>query len=157
MEAESLLWWHWVVVGGLLLVLDIVLINSYYLLWFGVGAAVVALLLAIAPDTSQWLQLLIFSGVSVGLLVAWLLVGRNWQRARRMSEASNELPGRVGLVVRINQGRGRLRLQRPVAGTDLWEFQTGDQVEAGDSVIIGSVDEVGLVTVGRESRDAEEA
>ena len=110
---EALVWWHWVVFGAGLLVADLVFINIYYLLWFGLGAIGVGLFLLGWPMTPFWQQIVFFGGLSAAMLGLWLVFLRPRALASRLREAQNEMPGQAGIVVSFANGRGVLRLQRP--------------------------------------------
>jgi inner membrane protein len=66
----DILWWHWLVLGLLLVVAELVSAGGFYIIFFGVGAIIVGLLSASGAAGPGWAQLLLFAGVSVtGLLL----------------------------------------------------------------------------------------
>ena len=141
-------WWIWVVLGAGLFIADVALINTYYLIWFGIGALLVGLLAAVVPESALWLQVAVFGVSSLSSLLLWLFVMQPKFRAREMEKAKEEAPGQSGVVVRFNDGRGTLRLQGPVGGRDVWEFRAETEVRPGDRLV---VDEVGNDGVLRAS------
>ena len=155
MENLELLWWHWAVFGAFLLIVDIALINVYFLVWFGFGAVFVSLLKLAAPAMLVWQQLMLFSLFSALLLALWLVVLRPRFSKKHMRKAQLELPGQAGVVVRFADGHGLLRLQRPIGGSDIWAFavpaSVGGSPRPGDRLIIRSVDEEGVVQVSAEA------
>ena len=58
-------WWLWTLFGLTLLLLEVQAFNSFYLLFFGVGALLVGLLDAVGLVGVDWLQWLLFSVLSV--------------------------------------------------------------------------------------------
>ncbi len=132
-------WWHWVVLGCALLAADALLINIYYLIWFGAGAALVGLALLLFPDAPFALQIVLWGAVSALLLLQWIFWLRPRYEGKRASEAKKQLPGQAGVVVRFNDGAGVLRLQRPVGGRDVWDFSSGKSRKPGERVVIGAV------------------
>ena len=62
-------WWHWLVLGLVLAVAELVSAGGFYILFFGIGAIVVGLLASANAAGPLWMQMLLFSGVSVAALV----------------------------------------------------------------------------------------
>ena len=62
-------WWVWASLGIALLVGEIILPGSLFLLFFGVGALIVAAMVSAGWIASQAVQALWFSALSVGFLV----------------------------------------------------------------------------------------
>jgi membrane protein implicated in regulation of membrane protease activity len=58
-------WWIWILLGFLLLLLELLLSSSFYLLFFGCGALVVGLLTVLGWPGPPWAQGLVFSVLSV--------------------------------------------------------------------------------------------
>ena len=58
-------WWLWTLFGLTLLLLEVQAFNSFYLLFFGVGALLVGLLDAVGLVEADWLQWLLFSVLSI--------------------------------------------------------------------------------------------
>ena len=141
-------WWHWAVLGFSLLVLDVLLLNLYYLLWFGAGAVGVSLALAAFPSMPAWAQIVLFALLSAFLLALWLLVLRPRNSKNAMRNAKKELPGLSGIVVHFNSNekRGELRLQRPAGGKDVWEF-AADNATPGERATIKTVRADGVATL----------
>lgn len=63
-------WWIWILVGLLLLLVEIVTPGGFYILFFGIGALLVGLLAFASLGGPAWLQVLLFSVISVAAL--WL-------------------------------------------------------------------------------------
>ena len=145
-------WWYWAALGLGLLALDVLLLNSYYLLWFGAGALGAAMLAAGFPQTPLWAQIAVFAALSLILLALWTAVLRPRRSAEAMRKARGELPGQAGVVVSYNERekRGKLRLQKPIAGRDVWDFHSESPCRLGDRVMIDDVAENGVAAVRRE-------
>ncbi len=54
----KILYWYWLVFGMLLIIAEI-FIPSFTVLWFGLGAIIVALILWLSPDLAARLQLFV--------------------------------------------------------------------------------------------------
>jgi len=75
-------WWLWALVGLGLLGLEMATPGGFYVLFFGAGALLVGILVAVGAVQPPWLQWLLFSVFSVltlvlfrGRLVAWSHAG----------------------------------------------------------------------------------
>ena len=68
-----MMWWHWLLLGLVLIALEMAASGGFYIIFFGIAALVVAALSLGGFGGPVWLQLLLFSIFSV----ASLLVFRN--------------------------------------------------------------------------------
>lgn len=73
-----MVWWIWVLLGLGLLVAELVTPGGFYVLFFGIGALVVGVLVGLGIGGPDWTQWLLFSVVSVASLL--LLRGRLLRR-----------------------------------------------------------------------------
>jgi membrane protein implicated in regulation of membrane protease activity len=64
-----MLWWHWLVIGFILVALEMAASGGFYVIFFGIAALAIAALHAINLAGPVWLQLTLFSGISVGSLL----------------------------------------------------------------------------------------
>lgn len=64
----DILWWHWLVLGLVLVVAEMATAGGFYIVFFGVGALVVGALAGFDLAGPVWMQLLLFSVISVGSL-----------------------------------------------------------------------------------------
>ncbi|MCU7797380.1 MAG: NfeD family protein [Candidatus Thiodiazotropha sp. (ex Myrtea spinifera)] len=62
-------YWHWLILAVMLMILE-VFSPGAFLLWMGLAAAIVGLLLLIMPDLSWQVQILLFALLSVMTIVA---------------------------------------------------------------------------------------
>ena len=65
----SFLWWHWIVLGLILAVAEMTASGGFYIIFFGIGAIVVGTLAAFGLAGPQWVQVALFSVLSVGSLL----------------------------------------------------------------------------------------
>ncbi len=63
-------WWIWILFGLLLLLVELVTPGGFYILFFGIGAVIVGILVAFESAGPAWFQFILFSLVSV--LSLWL-------------------------------------------------------------------------------------
>ena len=131
----SVVWWHWVTLG-LLLALGEMLLPSFFLLLVGVSAICVGLLL-LAVDMSFTTQLLLWGGLSVLDVVAWFVfVMPRIPDRTRSGMALEALLGQIGTLNEANPttGRGRLRFPAPIVGSDEWNCILAQPMKVGERV-----------------------
>ena len=92
-------WWVWLVIGIVLLALELLTPGALFLVFFGAGAIVVGLLAAIGLGGPLWMQMLIFtlvSLVSLFTLRRLLLARLHFGRSDRVID---RLVGETGLAL----------------------------------------------------------
>jgi membrane protein implicated in regulation of membrane protease activity len=67
---ESINYWHWFIVGVVLIVLEVFAPGAFFL-WLGVSAGIVGLILVVFPDMGWESQFLIFAVISIVSIAAW--------------------------------------------------------------------------------------
>ncbi len=77
-----ILWWHWAVIGIGLAVLELLTPGGFFIVFFGLGAFVVAVLMAAGLVEALWLQCLSFSVLSVVSLLLFRNPLLRWMRQR---------------------------------------------------------------------------
>jgi membrane protein implicated in regulation of membrane protease activity len=136
----DILWWHWLVLGLGLIGLELV-VPSFTIIWFGLGAVLVGIVLALVPNLPLSGQLLIWGAVSVVLTACWF---RFFKQASRTfaGSASDAVIGECGLVIRAagQYEKGRVKFQLPVLGADEWPCLADEPLEVGDRVRVVNVE-----------------
>lgn len=134
----DLQWWHWIVLGMLLIGVEM-LTTTFFLLWFGLGAIVVALVtLAFAPGFAA--QIVLWALASIAMTAAWMKWFKNPDRTGA-GLAKKGVLGLTGLVSRAipELGEGEVMFQRPVLGADRWPALADEPIPAGEKVRIVDV------------------
>lgn len=137
----KLLYWHWLVFGMLLMLLELV-VPSFTIFWFGLGGLVVGLLLLLFTGMSVTLQIFLWVVASTGFAVFWFKVLKPRMTDRTTAGISREaVLGETAMVVRVPEGerRGELRFAVPVLGSETWSFICTDEVQVGDRVVVKDV------------------
>lgn len=128
--------WHWVVFG-VVLVLSELLITTFFILWFGVAAIVVGVLLLFLPLLPLSTQLLLWTLLSVLFAVAWFKFLQPLSVDKTKAGLSKEaILGEVGQIILAPNGerRGKLRFPVPILGEAEWTVITQDELSEGDRV-----------------------
>lgn len=137
-------WWHWVVLGIGLALAELVA-ASFFVIWFGLGALLVGLVLLVSPGVPFSGQVLLWTLASVAMTVLWFKVFRRDGERTRSGQADEAL-GEIGVLVRAveplgtSSGRGEVRFQKPVMGSDIWPCLADDAIAAGERVKVLAVD-----------------
>jgi membrane protein implicated in regulation of membrane protease activity len=142
-------YWHWVVFGVLLMLGEIAL-TSFFILWFGVAAILVGIILFFAPELSLSWQVFIWTLLSSLLALLWFKYLKPMSIDRTKAGLSREMiVGEVGQVIStpMDERRGRLRFPAPILGSDEWEIISAEELREGDRVRVKDVSGNTLVVV----------
>jgi inner membrane protein len=74
-----MLWWHWLVIGLILVALEMAASGGFYVIFFGIAALAIAVLHVLDWAGPIWVQLVLFSSISIvsllffrGPLLRWM-------------------------------------------------------------------------------------
>ena len=144
----ELAWWHWAV-GGIVLIIAELAVPSFVLIWFGLGALLVALVLAVA-GIGLTAQLALWLVVSLILVAAWFKVFKPNMHKTKIGMADANVTGEIGVLVRdvAPFEKGQVRFQKPILGDDVWECIADEAIKSGERVRVVAV-EGSFLKVGR--------
>ena len=133
-------WWHWMVLGLVLAIAELA-VPAFFIIWFGLGALGVGCVLLFAPALSIAAQLLIWSLLSVILVVFWF----HYLKPITMTSAGSSTAaviGEVGLLTSpiTPEIRGRARFQKPLLGADSWECYADTPIASGERIRVIAVE-----------------
>ena len=134
-------WWTWVV-GGIALILAELAIPSFFIVWFGLGAVLVGLLMLALPQLSLTAQLALWTVASLAMVVLWFRVFKRSFFKTRVGTADGEVIGEVGVLVSAVAPfeRGKVRFQRPLLGSEEWACLADAAIAAGERVRVVAVE-----------------
>lgn len=131
-DFDNLTFWHWFILAGLLMVLEIVS-PGFFLIWIGISAAIVGLLMLIFP-LGLPLQITLFAVFSILSVVLCRFVAKRRPPVEPdvvLNRRGESYVGQVFLLDSpLRQGRGRLRI-----GDSVWNIQ-GPDLDPGQRVKI---------------------
>ncbi len=139
---EHIVFWHWWILAGILLILELTA-PAFFFLWLGIAAAATGLVLLVFPVIPLESQLVIFSVLSVVAVLAW----------RRYREAHPIETDQPNLNRRGQQYVGReFTLEQPITNgvgkvtvdDSTWRVK-GPDLPAGSQVIVEDVEGVVFV------------
>ena len=142
-------WWHWAV-AGLILILAELAVPAFVLIWFGLGALVVAIVAAVSPESGITAQLAIWLVVSIALVGLWFRIFKPNVHKTHVGMSDYNLVGEIGLLTRAVAPfqNGEVRFQKPMVGSDVWPCMADETIPAGARVRVLSV-EGSFVKVGK--------
>jgi len=127
-------YWHWIVLGVALSTLE-VFIASFTLLWFGLGAFVVAIALLLWPSLPLPGQLAIWAFSTSLLAFAWFRYFKPRMLDRTKAGISREAAvGQTGIIIKsaTEHARGIVRFTVPLLGDSEWPYICEASLTAGD-------------------------
>ena len=132
-----IVWWHWVVVGLILLIVEL---NTGTFLFFGLGVAAMAVGVIDAVWEVPFLyQILLWAAGSVLAVFIWT----KWYKSSAASTAgqSNDGWDAEGVVTTeiTSSRRGKVMFDLPVLGDTVWDAAASETIPLGRRVRIGDV------------------
>jgi membrane protein implicated in regulation of membrane protease activity len=137
----QILWWHWVVLGIVLTLLELA-VPSFFLVWFGLGALIVGGLAVFFPSIPFAFQILMWTASSLLFVWLWFKVFKPTMYKSRAGMARGSLIGEVGLVTRDIRPyeKGQIRFQKPILGDEVWESVSDQEIRVGERVRVLDVE-----------------
>jgi membrane protein implicated in regulation of membrane protease activity len=74
----SLEWWHWLVLGLILVALELAASGGFYVIFFGIAAIAIGMLHLLDVAGPPWVQVLLFIIISVGALMLFRKPVLHW-------------------------------------------------------------------------------
>ena len=94
----AIVWWHWLVLGLLLIALELAASGGFYIIFFGVAALIISLMVALGAATPLWIELALFSALSVGSLLFFRNPLMRWLNIAGQGADVDSLVGESGVV-----------------------------------------------------------
>jgi len=134
-------WWMWIV-GGLALIVAELAIPAFFVIWFGLGALFVGLLVLFFPELSATAQFATWTLASLSMVVLWFKVFKQSFHKTRIGTADGEVIGEIGLLVGAVAPfqRGKVRFQRPILGSEEWACIADSAFAAGERVRVVAIE-----------------
>jgi membrane protein implicated in regulation of membrane protease activity len=143
-------WWHWAVLGIGLVIAELA-VPAFFIVWFGLGALLVSIVVLVAPSLSLTAQLLTWTLASVAMVVLWFRIFKPGMHKTKVGMADSNIVGEVGMLIRDVEPfqKGQVRFQKPLVGSEVWECIADEAIKSGERVrvlgIEGSFLKVGKV------------
>ena len=133
--------WVWGVIGLVLLALEMVTV-TFYVMWFGVAAIILAVLTWLMPGMSVAVQLFLFAILSIGSLFVWRTYYKKTSSDSRVGQAQGEEIGRVGIIIEPVSAtqNGRIQFTQGLMGSREWVAVANEAIEAGTQAEVIAVE-----------------
>lgn len=137
----TLEWWMWIV-GGIGLVIAELAVPAFFVIWFGLGAVLVGLVLLAFPELSATAQVTLWIIASLAMVALWFKVFKQSFHKTRSGTSDGEVVGEIGLLAApvAPFQRGKVRFQRPVLGAEEWVCLADEAIAAGERVRVLAVE-----------------
>lgn len=128
-------WWQWAVLGIGLIIAELA-IPAFFIVWFGLGALLVSVVLLAAPSLSLTAQLLTWTLASVAMVVIWFRIFKPGMHKTRIGMSDSNIVGEVGMLTRdvAPFQKGQVRFQKPLVGSEVWECISDETIRSGERV-----------------------
>ncbi|TWV80803.1 NfeD family protein [Moraxella sp. VT-16-12] len=129
--------WQWLVFGLLLITAEM-FIPTFFVLWFGVGAVLTAVIGLIVPLSLLW-SVLIWLFLSLVFIGIWFkFIQPNFKNRTKAGLGASVIIGETGMVVKspTQNNAGVVRFATPKAGASEWACRSSDVLMVGDRVQI---------------------
>lgn len=136
---EHIVFWHWWILAGLLLILELTA-PAFFFLWLGIAAAAVGMILLVFPAIPVETQLVLFAVASIVAVLAW----RKYRELRPLqtdqpllNRRGHQYIGRVFTLDKpITNGEGKVTVD-----DSTWRV-TGPDLPAGTAIRVTGIDGV---------------
>lgn len=134
----DLAWWHWIA-GGILLTLTELAIPAFFMIWFGLGAILVGLVMLAVP-LSLATQFTLWAITSSAMVLFWFRFFKNPDRTKS-GIAKEAFLGEVGMITKdvSELHKGEIRFQKPILGAEAWPVIADETIKAGERAHIVDV------------------
>lgn len=135
-------WWYWVLAGFCMIGLELV-IPSFTIIWFGLGALLVGILVAIMPSLPDWLQVLLWAIASIVFTVLWFKYLKPKGDRTHAGLSKEAIVGESGIIIRGTSdsfNKGTIRFRISILGADEWTCFSEEVLNVGDSVTVVDIE-----------------
>lgn len=132
--------WMWAAIGIILLAVEMAT-GTFYVLWFGVAALCVAVIMWLFPNTSEAIQYSAFAALSLSSLAIWRINYKKTSTSTRVGQSQGEEIGRVGTVIETAslKQNGKIRFAQGLMGSREWTAIADETIESGSDASVVAV------------------
>lgn len=142
----TVLWWHWLVVGLILVVLELAAPGGFYVIFFGLAALAVGLLSFAGLSGELWMQLLLFSALSV---ISLALFRNPIMRRMNLDRGTDDIDNLTGERAKALEDFGPGDDGRVELRGSVWSARNGgaSTITRGAKVRVVAVDRLTVVVI----------
>lgn len=135
-------WWHWIVAGFCLIGLELI-VPSFTIIWFGLGALIVGALSALWPGFPLAGQVALWSVASICFTLLWFKCFKPRGDRTHAGMSKEGIVGETGIIIRGTEdsyGRGIVKFRISVLGADEWGCFSSEVLHVGDRVRVVDIE-----------------
>jgi membrane protein implicated in regulation of membrane protease activity len=129
-------WWYWLLLGLCLIGAELI-VPSFTIIWFGLGALIVGVVQLLWSGFPLWGGLLLWAISSIVFTILWFRYLKPRTDRTKSGLAKEAILGERGMVMRGTghlYERGRVRFQISLLGADEWDCFADQELQVGDAV-----------------------
>jgi len=127
-----MLYWHWLILGGLFLIFEITSITTFFL-FFSMSAFIMALITGLLPNMHLNLQLLIAAILAFISCILWYRVYRSRSRNKKIKDVNNRMDKYIGqqktLLLDVQNGHSKIKVGDTTWRVEVSSGKKSDTVE----------------------------
>jgi membrane protein implicated in regulation of membrane protease activity len=134
--------WIWAAFGIALLTIEMTMVGTLDILWFGIAALCVSLAKWLFPSMSYAWQFTMFAVLAIGSLALWRLYNKKTETHSRIGQSQGQEIGRVGKVIEAcgPSQAGRIQFTQGLMGAREWTAVSDETIEAGAEASVVAVE-----------------
>lgn len=135
-------WWYWIIAGFCLIGFELI-IPSFTISWFGLGALVVGILSGLWPGIPPAGQIALWLIASISFTLLWFKYLKPKGDRTHAGISPDGVVGEAGIIIRGTEernGQGIVKFHVPVLGADEWSCCSGEILHAGDRVRVVDIE-----------------
>ncbi len=135
---SDLTFWHWFILGGILLIIEMVVPSTLFL-WPGLAALLVGVLKLVVPAVGWPVSVAVWAILSVVTVVGWTKYRKKHPKTvddNGLNQRGQQYIGQVFVLTRaLENGKGEIKV-----GDTVWAVTGMDTLPAGANVRVSGVD-----------------
>ncbi|HSR02241.1 MAG TPA: NfeD family protein [Methylophilaceae bacterium] len=133
--------WVWGALGLILLSAEMAT-GTFDILWFGIAALCVALIMWLFPSTSHAIQYTIFAVLSLTSLAIWRIYYKKTETHSSVGQSQGPEIGRIGTVIEAcsPHQNGKIRFSQGLMGARVWTAVSNEEINVGTQATVIAVE-----------------
>lgn len=133
--------WMWGILGLVLLSMEM-MTGTFYILWFGVAALLMTLVVWLAPAMGVPMQLFLYAILALGSLFIWRHFYNQTSVDFRIGQSQGDEIGTVGTMIKAvgPQQSGKIEFAQGVMGSRKWVALSDETIAMGQQAEIVAVE-----------------
>lgn len=138
----QIVWWYWFIAGFCLIGLALI-VPSFTIIWFGLGALIVGVISGLWPGISPAGQIALWSLASVSFTLLWFKYLKPKENRKYAGMTAGGIVGESGIIIlgtKDSGGRGIVKFRASVLGVSEWRCCSDEILHEGDRVRVVDIE-----------------